>query len=95
MRDNNEFYQHSPVVLTTKQAERMATTKKRDGWGALDPFPGRLYSHGYGHIGSHRYNGGCIHNDEWYPGEVFTMEVPEGYEVKQYASWGLRIFKTN
>jgi hypothetical protein len=41
-----------------------------------------------------RYNGGCIRNGEWYPGEEWQLpKLAAGFEIVVVPTWGYRIVK--
>lgn len=66
------FYKHPRKELTTTECTFMAKQRPRDGYGAKHPFPGLFTPSGSAYHQPGKltpYNGGCVRDDRWYPGE--------------------------
>jgi len=85
-----DYYAHPQVTLTVKDCEKLQRRQK-NAFGDKWPYKG----HYLPLIGPIRYNGGCIREEEWYPGEIgLEPIVPEGWEVRYISTWGYHVQKT-
>lgn len=87
------FYTHPQETWTVKQCEKMIKQRLYGGPKGMvcaDSSP-------YVNYGSCvRFNGGCVREGKWYPGEQKPLPIlPEGYEFYRVTSWGLFIQKTS
>jgi hypothetical protein len=84
---------HPRATYTETQARKIAKRRDRDGYGTRHPFPGLFVSSGcaYHQPGQlTRYNGGCVHGGEWYPGEYTPFpQIPDGFRFIARDSWGI------
>ena len=68
-----------------------------DGCGTALHFKGYIgcptEPYGYGKT---RFNGGCIHNGDWYEGQIRPLpKVAKGYVIVVIPTWGWRIREVN
>ena len=90
MKTVNGFYTPTSEQWDDAKCSREARHVARDGMGTPYPWPGYIGSH-YGPI---RYNGGCVRDDEWFPGENRPLpEVAPGFEIVRVPTWGWRIIE--
>ena len=90
------YYIHPQKTWDAKKCERLARHTAKDGMGTKYHFKGYLGSSASIPVtfGLQEYNGGCIHNGEWYKGEIRLFpKLAEGYEIVIVPSWGYRIQK--
>lgn len=89
--DGRTYLVHDAEVWDAKKCEKAAKHTAKDGLGTKYPFKGYIGGQQYG---KHRYNGGCVRNDEWYDGEICPLpQVAEGFEIIHIPTWGYRIRK--
>lgn len=88
--DTTNWFHNAPEVWDKAKCEKLANKTEKDGLGTPYPFKGYI-----GYLKkTTRYNGGIIRDGEWYPGEVCPLPiVADGFEIIDYATWGLRIRK--
>jgi hypothetical protein len=91
------YYERSQEVWDAAKCAKAANRTATDSLGTPYPFKGYIESTtGYPCIsyGQHRYNGGCIRNDEWYEGEIIPLpKVSAGFEIIHVPTWGYRIIR--
>jgi len=77
-----------------KECDKRARLTAKDGMGTKYPFKGYIGCNDgtRGSWGKIRYNGGCIHDEKWYEGEIRNLpKVADGFEIVHVLSWGWRI----
>jgi len=91
-----KFYTFPQETWSAAVCESKAKRVAKDGLGTSYPFKGYIGSSAscppaYGKV---RYNGGCIHGDEWFNGEIRPFpKLAKGFEIVSVLSWGWRIVK--
>lgn len=84
------YYTNVTETWDAKRCAKEARHVERDGMGTRYPWPGYIGRR----FGKVTYNGGCVHDDVWYNGEVFPLpDVAEGFSVVEVSTWGYRIVK--
>lgn len=90
------IFHHPQETWDEAKCDKLAKRYERDGMGTRYPFPGYIGSYAsmppmFGEI---LYNGGCVHNSEWYQGEFFPLPIlPDNYEIVSVLNWGWRIVR--
>ena len=89
------LYQFPRETWDREKCERLAKHVAKDGLGTPYPWPGYIGSYtspaAYGDI---RYNGGCIHDGQWWQGEHRPLpKIHEDFEIIFVTHWGWRIKK--
>ena len=90
------IFNHEAEVWSAAKCERMANRVATDGLGTKYPFKGYIGSTASipSTYGTTIYNGGCIHNEEWYAGENRPLPIlAKGFEIVVVPTWGWRIKK--
>lgn len=88
------LYHYPQETWSVEKCEKLAKAIATDGLGTPYPFRGFLGAHSGipPRFGDIRYNGGCVHDDEWYQGEHRPFPIlPEGFEIISVPTWGWRI----
>jgi len=89
--DVKEYFDIPPEVWDAKKCEWEAKRRFVDGYGTRSHLPGLQM---FMENGPKRYNGGCTHNNKWYPGEVRHLPVlAKGFKWITVPTWGWRIVK--
>jgi hypothetical protein len=84
------LYQNEAEVWDEKTCKSKANHVATDGLGTPYPFKGYIGSH----YGDHRFNGGCIRDNEWWQGEHKPLpKIHKNYEIIVVPTWGSRIRK--
>lgn len=95
MTTAEEYYEYPQETWDEKTCKKWAKySPPADHWGNKDPkgLINHVGSHGaeYGQV--RKYNGGCVREGKWYPGEIRPLPViHEDYEFYYLNSWGLMI----
>jgi len=93
---SDAYFVHPQEVWDLSTCEKKAKYTAKDGLGTPYPFKGYIGSEtsippAFGKI---RYNGGCVHNGQWYEGEIRPLpSVAPGYEIVRVPRWGWQIKK--
>lgn len=83
----NLYYENNRLTLTEKDCQQLQDRSK-DAFGMPWPYPG----HYTRPIGVREYNGGCIREGTWYPGESFLEPVlPLGWKLIHIPTWGWHV----
>jgi len=86
------YYPRPAEVWSAAKCEKVANTTASDGLGTPYSFKGYLGVN----YGKHRYNGGIVYGNEWWPGENRPLPIlAKGYRVVVISTWGYRLVKTN
>ena len=84
----DDWFHVTPEKWTTEKCRKAASSCPKDAYGTRGPkglVPGIKN-------GPLRYNGGCVHGDVWYKGDVFHKpELPEGFRWEYLPSWGYKL----
>ena len=90
------YYQHPQETWDAKTCEKKAKYLAKDGTGTKYPWRGYIGpdAWGMGGYGKRRFNGGCVHNDQWYDGDITPLPVvAPGFKIIHVPTWGYRIVK--
>jgi len=91
-----KLFEYPPEVWDMAKREKKAKHLATDGMGTPYPFRGYIGSSACrpSTYGVEIYNGGCVHNNEWYNGENRPLPViAKGFKIVVMPSWGWRIVK--
>jgi hypothetical protein len=90
------FFTLPQETWDAKTCEKKSRHTHEDSYGTKLHFKGYLGSSASipPFFGKIRYNGGCVHDGQWYDGEIRPFPVlAKGYEIVVVPSWGWRIQK--
>jgi hypothetical protein len=83
-----ELYQHHAEIWDTAKCRKAARRHAKDGMGTRYPFLGYIGNH----FGETRYNGGCVREGRWWPGENRPLPVvTDAYEIVRVPTWGYQL----
>ena len=90
------YYIHPREVWDANRCEKVVKHVAKDGLGTPYPWGGYVgdFRSGMGGYGRIRFNGGCIHEDQWFDGDIRPLpKVAKGFKIISIPAWGYRIIK--
>jgi len=96
MIKEGEYYVHPQETWDVATCRKKAKHTATDGLGTPYPFKGYIGHDQYSvcgeSYGTKRYNGGCVHNGDWYEGEIRPLPIiPANFEIIYLLDWGYQI----